>query len=162
MLALRPARRTSWMNRASGNLDVPRPRSVGALDLELVLANALETGGAECTAIRQPAHPAVPAYRVELVFVGSDRGEDPPTPELPLLDLVVVALDVVAKCLEIRPQALLHDAEPRLSPVVVDVDAALLEQVVLDLLEDECVDVTQRLRPVRLFSGVECDQFDIE
>src|SRR5207249_8337416 len=92
MLALRPARRTSWMNRASGNLDVPRPRSVGALDLELVLANALETGGAECTAVRQPAHPAVPAYRVELVFVSSDRGEDPPTPELPLLHLVVVAL----------------------------------------------------------------------
>jgi len=26
----------------------PPPRLVGALDLELVLANALETGGAEC------------------------------------------------------------------------------------------------------------------
>jgi len=103
----------------------------------------------ECAAIRSACTSAVSADGVELVFAGSDRDEDA-TPRNSHSSICRGSPSTSCEMPRGPPQALLHDAEPRLSPVVVDVDAALLEQVVLDLLEDECVDVTQRLRPVRL------------
>src|SRR6266851_1849337 len=139
-----------------------RARSVGALDLELVLAHTLETGDAEHTAVDEPAQPAVSAVGIELVFVRPDRGEDAPASEVPLLDLVVVAVDVAPKRIKVRPQTLLHSGEPALARVVAHVDAALLEQIVLDLLEDERVDVALRFRPVWLLAGVEGDQLDVK
>src|SRR5258708_3744834 len=124
------------------------PRSVGALDFELVLAHTLEPGDAEHAAVEEPTEPAVSSVWIELVLVGSDRRKDTSAPEVPLLDLVVVAVDVDAERLEVRRQALLHRGEPCLARVVIHVDAALLEQVVFDLFEDERGDVTLRFRPV--------------
>jgi hypothetical protein len=66
----------------------------------------------------------------------------------------VVPLDVGPKPPQIRAEALLDRGEPRLASSP-HVDAAELEQVVLDLLEDERVDVTLRLLPIRDFPGLE-------
>src|SRR6266705_1654216 len=101
------------------------------LCLELVLPDALEAGDAKRTAVRQPAQPAVPAVRVELVLVSSDRGEDAPAAKIPFLDLVVVSFDVVAEPIEVGAQALLNRLEPGVAWISVRADAALFEEVVL-------------------------------
>jgi hypothetical protein len=44
--------------------------------------------------------------------------------------------------------------------IVAGIGAALFEQVVLDLLEDEPVEVVPRPFPVRGLAGFEADQFD--
>ena len=56
----------------------------------------------------------------------------------------------------------LHRVEPLLARIGVRVDAAELEQVVLDLLEDQRVDVGGGAVPVGILAGVERDQLDGE
>ena len=102
--------------------------------LDLRLPHAAEARGSEDAAVDQAAHPAVAAVRSRLVVRAADGREDPPVEEVPFLDLVVVALAVCPKALEVGAQPILHDAEPRLARIGVRPDAAELEQVVLDLL----------------------------
>src|SRR5438132_11385547 len=71
-----PRRRQSKLTWATSEYDLRtrttsswRPRSVGALHLELVLAHTLEAGDAEHAAVDEPAKPAVAPVGVELVFV---------------------------------------------------------------------------------------------
>src|SRR6266540_6249744 len=126
-----------------------------ALDLELRLANACEPGRRQRAHIEQARHPAMAAVRTRLVLEAPDRGEHAPVAEVPLLDLVVVALDVGPELLEVRPEPLLHRVEPRLAPISVRIDPAELQQVVLDLLEGESVDVALGLVPVGRLSRLE-------
>ena len=53
-------------------------------------------------------------------------------------------------------------AQPCFFRVVAGVDSALLEEVVFDLLEDQRVEVTPRLAPIRCLAGLESNQLDRE
>ena len=102
------------------------------------------------------------AERIGLLLLGSKRSEDLAVSEAPLLDLIVVALDVGAELREVRAQPPLDLLEPRVLRVIVRVDAAHFDQVVMDLLDHERLDETLGLVPVRLLTGLECDELDRE
>ena len=108
----------------------------------------------------EAAQPAVAAVRVGLVVEAADRGEDAAVAEVPLLDLVVAALDVLAEAPQVLVQARLDRLEPGLLRVLVGVDPAQHEEVVLDLLEDQRVDVAAGLVPVGRLARLERDQLD--
>ena len=80
--------------------------------LELRLPDAREAGGAERTGIEEAAHPAVTPVGVGLVGDGAHGGEDAAVVEVPLLDLVVVALDVRAETVEVLAEPRLDGLEP--------------------------------------------------
>ena len=89
-----------------------------------------------------------------LAFVGAADGrEDASASELPFLDLVVVALDVGAELTQVFEEAVLGCREPGLGRIAVGVDAAQVDQVVLELLEDQGIDVALGLVPVGLLAG---------
>jgi Mechanosensitive ion channel len=102
----------------------------------------------------------VSSVRVCLVVEASHRGEDPPSTEVPLLDLVVVALDVLAKPFQVGPKPLLHRVEPDVTRVAIWVDPGENEQVVLDLFEHERIHVLLCLRPVWYLAGIERHKLD--
>src|SRR5262245_59807653 len=84
------------------------------------------------------------------------------TPRKSFFDLVMVAVGVGAEAREVGAEALLHRVEPRLPRIVAGVDAAGLEQVVVDLFEDQRVEVPSRLVPVGCLAGLEPDELDRE
>ena len=109
-------------------------RHLAARELgQLGAAHALEPGGDERAGVEQPAHPAVAAVGVRLVVDAPDRREDAAVEVVPLLDLVVAALDVGAEALEVARGAAPCTVEPGVAWILARVDAAQLEQVVLDL-----------------------------
>ena len=61
--------------------------------------------------------------------------------KIPLLDLVVGTFDVGAEAVEIIVKALLDAIEPCVARVMAGVDAALLDEVVLEFFEDQRVEV---------------------
>ena len=97
---------------------------------------------------------------IGLVLLTSNRREHASVGVLPLLDLVVVALDVRAEALPVCVQPFLHRREPCLPRVVVGIHTAQLEQVVLDLLEDQRVDVALGSFPVGSLPGLERNELD--
>src|SRR3954466_11937035 len=126
------------------------------------LADAPECGGLEHAGIDEPGHPAEAAARIRVVVEAADRCEAPAAAKVPLLDLVVPIFDVGAEAVEIVAKALLDRAQPCLLQVVAGVDTALLEEVVLDLLEDQRVEVAPRLAPIGCLAGLEPNQLDRE
>src|SRR5262249_57357826 len=76
------------------------------------LADAMESGGSECLGIDEPAHPAEAAQGVRLVVDAPQCGEDPGAEEVPLLDFVVVILEVAPEAVEIVAETLLDEVEP--------------------------------------------------
>ena len=102
----------------------------------------------------------MPAIGIGLV-VGRAKGrEDAAVAELPLLNLVVVALDIRSQSVEVFEQTRLDGVRPRLVGIGVRVDAASLEQVVLDRRERERLDVPGRLLPVGRLARVERRELD--
>src|SRR5438034_11820552 len=63
--------------------------------------------------------------------------------------------DVGAEAVEIVAKPLLDRVPLCLLRVVARVDTALLEEVVVDLLEDQRVEVAPRLAPVRCLAGLD-------
>ena len=104
----------------------------------------------------------MPAVRVRLVVGRADGCEDTAAVEVPLLDLVVVSLDVRAEAVEVVAKPRLDGLEPRLIRVAPGVDAAHLEEVVLDRVQTESLDVAARLLPVRRLVRLERDELDRE
>jgi hypothetical protein len=104
----------------------------------------------------------VAAQRIGLVLEAPDGGEDAPVDVVPLLDLIVVPIDVRPELLEIRTQALLDRVPPRIARVDVRANPAELEQVVFDLVEDQRADVALRLVPVGHLARLESDELDRE
>ncbi len=74
----------------------------------------------------------------------------------------MVALDVCAELPEVLEQAFLDRLEPGLTRVAGGIDAAELDQVVLELVQDQGVDVALGLLPVGFLAGLECDQLERE
>ena len=125
-----------------------------ALRTRVKPAAALRTG------IHEAAQPAMAAVGLRLVVEAADRGEDAAVAEVPLLDLVVVALDVRAEAAQVLVQARLDGLEPGVLRVAAGVDAAEREQVVLDLVEGQRVDVALGLGPVGRLARLERDELD--
>ena len=110
--------------------------------------------------VHEPAQPAVAAERIRVVVEAADSGKDPAAAEIPFLDLVVGAFDVAAEAVEILVKTLLDPVEPCVGRVVAGVDAALLEEVVLERFEDQRVEVAGRLVPVRRLACFQPRQLD--
>ena len=102
------------------------------------------------------------ALGVGFVVVAPDCGEDAAVAEVPLLDLVVVALDVRPELLEVGAQPVLDDVEPGALRIAIRVDARANEEVVVDLLQPERVEERLRFRPVRRLARLEGDELDVE
>jgi len=102
----------------------------------------------------------VTAVRVGLALEAAHRREDAAVPEIPLLDLVVVALDVGAEGRQVGAQPLLDRREPVLARIPGGIDPAADEQVVVDLLQADRVEVALRLGPVGRLARFQRDQLD--